>query len=163
MRGLIGPLRSLPGLARPAKSGAWAPLPLARQQSGQAVLEGLAALSVARLVMLTVSLPAKAVVLMAPPAALSAARPVMLMAPWLAVPAAALAAGPRAPLPLRVASWSLAPMGLLATEPAVLGKGRFAAPRATALLLSMTGLWTRRIRPFPMGLTVPELLLADPR
>jgi hypothetical protein len=108
------------------------------------MLEGSAALSVAE--PLTVSLPSKAVV---------------SMAPWLAVPVVALAAGPRASLPLRVASWSLAPMGRLATEPAVLGKGWFAAPRAP--LLSMRGLRARRIRPFPMELTVPEHLLADPR
>ena len=110
----MGPLPSLP----------------ARQQSGQAVLEGLAALSVAR------------------PAMLTASRPV-----------AALAAG------LQAASWStappLAPVGPLSAEPAVLGKGWFAAPRAP--LLSMTGLWARRKRPFPMGLTVPEHPLADPR
>ena len=70
----------------------------------------------------------------------------------------------KASLPLRVASWAtaspLAPMGPLSTEPAVLGKGWFAAPRAP--LLPMAGLWARRIRPFPMGLTGPEHLLADP-
>jgi hypothetical protein len=92
-------------------------------------------------------------------------RTVVLMAPWSAVPVAALAAGLRAPLPLTVASWSTAPplplMGPLSREPAVLGKGWFAAPRAP--LLWITGLWARGIRPFPMGLTVPEHLLADPR
>ena len=162
----MGPLPSLPPTA---KLRAWAAALTARQQSRPAVLEGLAALSMAR--PLTASPPSKAAVLLAPPAALSAARPVMpmaspprtvvLMAPWLAVPVAALAAGLRAPLSLRVASWSLAPMGLLATEPAVLGKGRFAAQRAPLLL--MTGLRARRIRPFPMGLTVLEHLLADSR
>jgi hypothetical protein len=170
MTGLMGPLPPLPGPARSAKLRALAPPLTARLQSGQAVLEVLAALSVARPVMLTASPPSAAAVLLAPPAALSAARPVMpmaslprtvmLMAPWLAVSVTALAAGLRAPLPLRVASWSLAPMGLLATEPAVL-KGRFAAQRAP--LVSITGQWARRIRPFPMGLTVPEHLLADSR
>jgi hypothetical protein len=138
----MGPLSSLPGPVRTAKLRAWAPPLTARQQSGQAVLEGSAALSVARPGMLTASLPS---------------RTVVLMAPWSAVPVA--------PLPLRVASWSTAPpfplMGPLSTEPAVLGKGWFAAPRAP--LLSMSGLWHRRIRPFRMGLTVPEHLLADPR
>ena len=114
------------------------------------MLEGPAALSVAQPVMLTASLPSKAVV---------------LMVPWLAVPVAALEARLRAsPAALSVASWTaraprLAPMGPLSTEP-VLGKGWFAS---RASLPSMTGLWTWRIRPFPMGLTVPEHLLADPR
>jgi hypothetical protein len=105
----MGPLPSLPPTA---KLRAWAAALTARQQSRPAVLEGLAALSMAR--PLTASPPSKAAVLLAPPAALSAARPVMpmaslprtvvLMAPWLAVPVAALAAGLRALLPLRVAS-----------------------------------------------------------
>ncbi|HET6234601.1 MAG TPA: hypothetical protein VFE41_06490 [Acetobacteraceae bacterium] len=146
----MGPLPSLPGPARTAKLRARAPPLTARQQSGQAVLEGSAASSVAWPGMLTASLPS---------------RTVVLMAPWSAVQVAALAAGLRAPLPLRAATWSTAPplppMGPLSTDPAVLVKGWFVAPRAP--LLSMTGLWTRRIRPLPMRLTVPEHLLAGPR
>jgi hypothetical protein len=90
-------------------------------------------------------------------AALPVAWPVAVMRPWSGVPVAALAAGLRALLPLRVAAWSTAPP-LVPTEP---GKGWFAAPAPT--LLSMTGLWARRIRLFPMGLTVPEHPPADPR
>jgi hypothetical protein len=137
----MGFLLPLPGLARPAKLRVWASPLTARQQSGQAVLEDLAALWVVRLVMLTASRPSRRVVLMTLWAAVPVARPVMLTA-----------------LPLRVVSW---PMGPLSAEPVVLGKGWFAAPRAP--LLPMKGLWARRIRPFPMGLTVPEHLLADPR
>jgi hypothetical protein len=144
--GLLGSLPTRPGLARTAKLRAWAPPLTARQQSGQAVMEDLAALWVARPVTLTASPPARVVSMTLWSAV---ARPVMLTAS----------------LPARAVSWAtaspLAPMGPPSTEPVVLGKEWFAAPRARPL--PMTGLWARRIRPFPMGLTVPEHLLADPR
>lgn len=135
----LGRLPTLPGLARTAKLRAWAPPLTARQQSGQAVLEDSAALWVARPVRLTASLPSRTVVLMTLWSAVPAARRVMLTAS----------------LPSRVVAMasSLAPMGPPSTEPVVLGKGWFAAPRAP--LLPMTGLWA--------GLTVPEHLLAHPR
>jgi hypothetical protein len=144
----MGSLPPLPGLARPAKLRAWAPL-TACQQSGQVVLKDLAALWVALPVMLTASPPSRTVVLMTLWSAVPVALPVMLTA------------SPPSRVASRATASPLAPMGPLSTEPAVLGKGWFAAPRAP--LLPMAGLWARRIRPFPTGLTGPEHLPADAR